>query len=796
MSPDGAIVQIQALLLRATGRGASRTARPVGRHLAAFAVALAVPILIFAGTVLWQFAARERARLEEGALDAARAAAVAIDRELAGLSSALEVLVLSTALRTGDLPRFHGQAVEVRRRLGLTASLRDANGQQLLNARMPWGADLPRGNLVPPPAAAAEARPVVSDGFVGALAAQLQFAVQIPVPGAEGPPIHLALSMPIERIRRILDEQGLPPDWTAAVVDSSGTILARSHRHDEFAGQRATADLLSATAGQEGTWNGTTIDGHAVLGAYARTSLAGWRVAVGVPQTALSAPLRQSLRMFAALGAALALLSLVLAGLYARRIAGALRQLETAAAALGRGEHVAPPDSPIREAEAVGRALAGAAQSLRHREAELRLLNADLEDRVRARTAELQQANAALLAAAEERERTEGQLRHAQKMEAVGRLTGGVAHDFNNLLTVVLGNLALARRRIGQADERALRALDHADEGARRAAELTQRLLAFSRQQPLAPQPVDANRLVTGMSDLLGRSLGEDIQVETVLAAGLWRAHADPSQLESTLLNLAVNARDAMPRGGKLTIETANCHLDEAYAATRDDVRAGQYVMVSVSDTGTGMSAEVAARAFEPFFTTKPAGKGTGLGLSHVYGFAKQSGGHAAIYSEPGQGTTIRVYLPRQAEPAADPRPAIPGRTEPDPADPAPGGGETILVAEDDPLVRDFAVAALEEAGWRVLAAEDGPATLALLEAEPAVALLFTDVVLVGPMNGRELADAALALRPGLPVLFTTGYTRNAIIHHGRLDEGVNFLGKPYAAQTLVQRVGALLAAR
>jgi signal transduction histidine kinase len=795
-SSFGAFVQIQALLLQATGRGAHRKPRPVGRHLAAFAVALALPILAFCGVVLWQFAERERARLVDGALDAARATAISIDRELAGLFAAAEVLAQSPALRSGELARVHGQSVELRRRLGVSATLRDGTGQQLLNARVPWGTALPRGHLAMPATMTPDAALEVSGAFIGVLAAQLQFAVQTVVPGAagDGQPGVLALSMPVERIRRVLVEQNLPPTWTAAVVDAGGTILARSHRHDEFAGQRATADLLTATAGEEGTWNGITIDGQEVLGAYARTSLAGWRVAIGVPRAALSAPLRQSLWLLASLGVGLALLSLLLAAVFGRRIATALHQLESAAAALGRGEAVAASDTPIREADSVGRALAGAAQALRHREADLRQLNAELENRVRERTAALEQANAGLVAAADDRERTEAKLRQSQKMEAVGRLTGGVAHDFNNLLTIVLGNLALVRRRLGQADERALRALDHADEGARRGAELTQRLLAFSRQQPLAPQPVDVNRLVAGMSELLARTLGEDIHVETVLAGGLWRAHADPNQLENALLNLAVNARDAMPRGGKLTIETANSLLDEAYAATRDDLRAGQYVMVSVSDTGTGMSAEVAARAFEPFFTTKPAGKGTGLGLSHVYGFARQSGGHAAIYSEPGQGSTIKIYLPRLTEAAAEPAPAAPALAAKDNA--AQGNGETILVAEDEALVREFAVAVLEEEGWRVLAAEDGPGTLALLEAEPNVALLFTDVVLVGPMNGRELADAAVAMRPGLPVLFTTGYTRNAIIHHGRLDEGVNFLGKPYAARTLADRVTALLRAR
>ncbi|HYF57148.1 MAG TPA: ATP-binding protein [Salinarimonas sp.] len=386
------------------------------------------------------------------------------------------------------------------------------------------------------------------------------------------------------------------------------------------------------------------------------------------------------------------------------------------------------------------------------------------------------------------REEAEARLRQSQKMEAVGQLTGGVAHDFNNLLTVVTGSLDMLRRRMEEAPARDLRLVENALEGARRAATLTHHLLAFSRQQPLDPKPLDPNRLVAGMSELLRRTLNEAIGIETVLAGGLWRAHADPNQLENAILNLAVNARDAMPDGGKLTIETANAALDETYAGSRTDVRAGQYVLVSVSDTGLGMPREVLERVFEPFFTTKPVGKGTGLGLAQVYGFMKQSGGHAAIYSEPGQGTTVKLYLPRYR--GAD---EVVDRAEPGMEQPPPGSGETILVVEDDDMVRRFTVEALGEAGYRVLEAGDGPAGLRLLDADPRIALLFTDVVLAGQLNGRKLADEALRRRPDLRVVFTTGYTRNAIIHHGRLDEGVNFLGKPFTSSDLLHKVRTVL---
>ena len=404
-----------------------------------------------------------------------------------------------------------------------------------------------------------------------------------------------------------------------------------------------------------------------------------------------------------------------------------------------------------------------------------------------------QETAAELQAEAAERGRIEQQLRQSQKMEAVGRLTGGVAHDFNNLLTVVIGSLDLVRRRAQTLDERTVQLVGNALDGANRAAALTSRLLAFSRQQPLQPVTVEANQLVAGMSDLLRRTLGEVVEVETVLAGGLWPTLADPNQLESAILNLAVNARDAMPDGGRLTIETANSSLDEAYVRANTDVKAGQYVLIAMSDTGSGMAPEILAQVFEPFFTTKALGKGTGLGLSQVYGFAKQSGGHVAVYSEVGHGSTFKLYLPRgRVVASAAPRPSrVEGAETPERR-----SGETVLVVEDEPMVRRLSVAALEDAGFLVLQAGDGAAGLDIVRDHPDIALLFTDVVLGGPMNGRVLADAVLKQRPGLPVLFTTGYTRNAIIHHGRLDEGVNFIGKPFTSADLVDKVMGLLGAR
>jgi len=407
--------------------------------------------------------------------------------------------------------------------------------------------------------------------------------------------------------------------------------------------------------------------------------------------------------------------------------------------------------------------------------AELRRLNETLEERVAQEVANRMKAEEAL--------------RQMQKMEAVGQLTGGIAHDFNNLLTIIVGNIELLQRRLPEGQERLRRAADHAMEATRRAATLTQRLLAFSRRQPLDPKPIDANKLVAGMSELLRRTLGETVVLETVLAGGLWRTLADPNQLENAIVNLAVNARDAMPDGGKLTIETANARLDEAYVQKlAEPVPPGQYVQVSVSDTGTGMDRATMERVFEPFFTTKEAGKGTGLGLSQVYGFVRQSNGHVRIYSELGEGTTIKIYLPRligsDEEPAERPAqtPAM-----------MKGSGETILVVEDEPSLRVYTVEALRDLGYRVLEAADGRSALAIVEQHPDIALLFTDVVLTGGMNGRTLAEEVTRRRPRMPVLYTTGYTASAIVHQGRLDPGMHLLGKPFTYAELAAKVRRML---
>jgi PAS domain S-box-containing protein len=383
---------------------------------------------------------------------------------------------------------------------------------------------------------------------------------------------------------------------------------------------------------------------------------------------------------------------------------------------------------------------------------------------------------------------TEGALRQSQKMEAVGQLTGGLAHDFNNLLAGISGSLEVVEKSVatGRLDK-VDRFLLLARGAVRRAAALTHRLLAFSRRQTLDPKPTDVNRLVTGMEELVRRTMGPAVHVEVVGAGGLWPTLVDPSQLENALLNLCINARDAMPDGGRLTIETANKWLDDRAARERD-LPPGQYVSLCVTDTGVGMAPEVVAKAFDPFFTTKPIGTGTGLGLSMTYGFARQSGGQVRIYSEPGKGTTVCVYLPRHhAEAAVESAPA---------PDPVAGAvdGEVVLVIDDEPVVRSLIVDLLEGSGYRVLEAADGPGGLRVLEAAGRLDLLITDVGLPGGLNGRQVADAARASRPGLKVLFITGYAENAVVGNGHVERWMSVVTKPFEMDVLARRIRDILA--
>ncbi len=407
----------------------------------------------------------------------------------------------------------------------------------------------------------------------------------------------------------------------------------------------------------------------------------------------------------------------------------------------------------------------------------------DLENRAFAIQWNDQLAVCSMLTDVTQQRKVEAQLRQSLRLEAVGQMTGGIAHDFNNLLTIIIGNAEVIEETGGPS----LRALaEVARKAAERGAELTGRLLAFSRQQPLAPKAIDINLLISKMDGLIRRAIGGQFEIRTVLPDNLWHVFVDPSQLENALLNLAINARDAMPDGGRLTIETGNIRMDEAAAADRE-LAPGDYLLVTVSDTGTGMDKDTLARAFEPFFTTKEVGKGSGLGLSMVYGFVTQSRGQVRIHSAPGQGTSVRIYLPRAAEGVALGKPEVHDGS-------LPRGSEKILLVDDDAMVRDMVVMQLQNLGYSVVSAANGSQALEVLKRESGFDLLFTDVVMPGGLNGRQLADQARKLNPGLRVIFSSGYADSAVVLHGGLDQGVHLLNKPYRRSDLAKKVREALA--
>ncbi len=556
------------------------------------------------------------------------------------------------------------------------------------------------------------------------------------------------------------------PGASLLMLDRKGTVLARSlasmggegpvgssisgtavHRFASAHRKAATSEFTGPT-GEAGVW--ALADSSAI-------EETGLRLLASAPKSALLAAANRRFGQDMALLAAFALLLFLVVWFFAEiSLSQQIARITQMARQLAQGELTAQIPAPLARGElgVLMSTLNQAAASLARQHDDISKLNARLQ--------------------------------HSQRLEAVGQLTGGVAHDFNNLLTVVMGNAELlVEQSEGHPQQRML--AEMIVQAAQRGAALTQQLLAFARKQALSPKALDINQLMAGMDSMLRRSLGEHIEIELIRAAGLWPAMVDQGQLENALLNLCLNARDAMLGGGRLTIETANTVLDQAYAEVHIDVKPGQYVMLAVSDTGRGIAPEHLEQVFQPFFTTKEKGKGTGLGLAMVYGFVKQSAGHVNIYSELGHGTSVKLYLPR-ALGASVPAPELVDRLMP------VGGQETILVVEDDEMVRRYACQQLRSMGYRVIEVDNGLGALALIEQHPDVDLLFTDVVMPGGMNGRALADAARQLRPTLRVLYTSGYTENAIVHHGRLDPGVQLLAKPYRLVDLSRAIRSALA--
>jgi signal transduction histidine kinase len=740
-----------------------------------------LPVVVFAGIAFWKYYTSELTRIEEDLHNEARKLALNVDRELSGQLAILQTLGVSQRLAERDYAGFYRQAEQVKQFASINILLRALDGQHLVNTRVPWGTPLPRNRAEGDDEVVATKKPYITGVITGTVAQRPIYTITAPIIENDRVALFLNLSLELSDLNDLLKEN-IDPGRIAGILDQRLNFMARTQHFDEVIAKPAPASLREQAAGGDGVWRGLDSEPQMVRGGYARSKVAGWVIFVSLPEKAIQASLLKALWTLAALGALLVGAALLVAYALGGRLSRSIGVLADQAAALGRGEAVVARALPVREVNQVSTELAAAATVLREREVErdeaereLRDMSTSLDRKVTERTQELVGEMA-------RRAETEETLRQVQKMEAIGQLTGGIAHDFNNMLAIVMGSIDLGLRRLQRGETAIEKHLTNAQDGARRAASLTQRLLAFARQQPLAPEPIDANKLVAGMSELLRRSLGETIQLETVLAGGLWRAHADANQLESAILNLTVNARDAMPEGGRLTIETGNAYLDDAYSAEAE-VPAGQYVLVAVTDTGDGMSAEIMAKVFDPFFTTKTVGTGTGLGLSQVYGFVRQSGGHVKIYSEPGEGTTVKIYLPRLRGAAETRAAAAESETIP-----TNDGSVTVLVVEDEEGVRNHAIESLRELGYKVIAADSAEAALALIDGHPEIGVLFTDVVMPG-MNGRRLSEEATRRRPALKVLFTTGYTRNAIVHNGMLDPDVNLLGKPFTLDQLARKV-------
>lgn len=748
----------------------------------------AIPPLIFSGILLQRYAISERSRDTIQLEESAKAVARAIDSEFSAVASVLATLGSLPALNASDLSLFEYRLRSVAAKTARQFELADASGKILIDTAMPRnGASKLIINGAKP--AIDTRRPYITSVQRDSDSGGLYARVIIPVTTAGNVTWTLHAIVEPADFARVLAQPGVPKEWIVSIADQNGTQFVRSHRNEQFSGRPLVPELAEPVkAGRNGTLRTITLEGIPALATVADAPLSAWAVAIELPEATLQQPLREQLNYLVLLGATLVSIALLLGFLAARYLVGSMRRLGMLAHAVGSGEVVDPPEAAVSEVRQLGGALSEVSHKLHDRSQELAQLNATLEQQVSRRTAELSDANAKLVAEMTRRQESEAQLRHMQRLEAIGQLTGGIAHDFNNMLAVIISSLNLVQRRLARGNHEISEFVDSAMQGADRAANLTKRLLAFSRQQALSPEPIEANRLLVGMEDILRRSLPETIAVETVLSGGLWRTYADVHALENVLINLAVNARDAMPDGGKLTIETANADLDASQAIAADEVAPGQYVLITVTDNGQGMTPEVVDRAFDPFFTTKPTGQGTGLGLSQVYGFSKQSKGHVRIVSGPGSGTAIRLYLPRyhgKSDVVENSDPAAAAKS-------VSGSRDTILIVEDDAAVRRMAVQMIQELNYAAVEADSGQSALKALAKSDDIKLVITDVVMPG-MNGRALADEIGRRWPDLKVIFTTGYTRDAIVHDGVVEPGVQLIAKPFTLDDLATKIAAVL---
>lgn len=732
-----------------------------------------LPLVALASTIMLRMVDDQRAQIESDVWQRVGSFLADVDRQISAIQAELQVLATSPSLPTGDFRAFDEQMRAALTIRGTSIVLHDTHGQQLLSTNRPFGEPLPRAtNTEMHDRVVATGKPQISNLIMGAVLRRPILVVGVPV-FHDGQVVYvLAMGIGPEILDSLLQEQDLSRDWIAEIFDRKGIIVARNRESDRFLGKPVGPSLSQIMAWTQGSWfPSVTSEGTPVYSTFRRSSMTGWTVAIGVPREFVDAPLRRARMIVFGGGAAALALSLALARWMAGSIRRPVKALTAATKALGSGAPIGPLIGGVRELDQVGDALRTTAVALARNRAEL-------ESMVAERTHELAAANERLRAEIDAREQAQSALLQAQKMEAMGQLTGGVAHDFNNLLAAVSGSLALLEPRI--SDEDSLRLLRIAQHGASRGAQLTESLLAFARKQRLNPIAADLNTVIVEMTEMLRRSIGPSAEISHALAPDLWPVLIDISQVETALLNIAINARDAMPEGGRVLIETAN--IVARSAALPEELSGQDCVLVAMHDTGTGMSPEVMERAFEPFFTTKEVGKGTGLGLSMVFGVVSQSGGKVLIHSRLGDGTTVQIFLPRTMA-TATPAPA--GTTS------APAmRGAHILVVDDDPDVRWVIAQDLEEMGCCVAEAGSGNDALAILERGGPCDLMLIDLMMPG-LSGTDTARLARRSRPDLKVLFASGYADMSRFAANLGDE--TLVKKPFTLETLAAAVQAAL---
>jgi len=742
-------------------------------RLTMLAVVTALPLVVVGSFAILRTVDDQRAQIQNDVKQMVESFLADVDREISAIWAELQVLATSPSLQSGNFLEFDQQMRAALKIRGTSIVLHDTHAQQLLSTNRPFGEPLPRAtNSEMHDRVVATGKPQISDLIMGAVLKRPILTVGVPV-FRDGEAVYvLAMGLGPETLSALMQDQKLSSDWTAAILDRKGIIVGRNHDLDRFLGQPVAPMLRQKLTEAIESWiPNITSDGIPVYSTFRRSTVTGWTAAIGLPREFVDAPLRRAQWIAFGGGAAVLALSLILAWWVGWGIRRPVKALTTAASVLGSGKTLGPLIGGVRELDQVGEALRNASAALEHSREQLESMVAD-------RTQELGTANERLRAEIVAREQAQAALLQAQKMEAMGQLTGGVAHDFNNLLTAVSGSLALLEPHI--SGERNVHLLRTAQRGASRGAKLTESLLAFARKQRLDPVSADLNSVVVEISEMLRRSIGASVEVKDVLASDLWPVLVDVSQIETALLNVALNARDAMPGGGVLVIETANIRARDEELPV--EVVGHDCVLVSLRDTGTGMSPEVIERAFEPFFTTKEIGKGTGLGLSMVFGVVRQSGGAARIRSCLQEGTTVQIYLPRTIEAKApSPRRAVKPRA----AEKA-----YILVVDDDPDVRWITSEDLREIGYLVTEADSGRAALAILERGDPCDLMIADLVMTG-LTGVDTVRLARRTRPDLKVLFCSGYADMSRFEKDIGNE--TLLRKPFGPDTLAEAVHSAL---